>query len=421
MYQCSLERMKDKIETFSKFGDAGNGGITRYSLSDEAIQARNEFVRRMKKIGAIIEVDDVANVYATLPGRNKSAKRIVMGSHVDSVKNGGNYDGVLGVLAAMEVLETVAEQNISHESPLTAMIWTNEEGSLYPPAMMCSGIVCYDYLPEEIRVKFEYDDMMSSKSVLDRISTFGEALKKSTFQGEKINRLSRENAKCMFELHIEQGPILEDAKKDIGIVDCVLGMFNYRVRFYGQTVHAGTFPMPKRKDAFFAASKALCYLHDEIDKLGVSDLVYTTGEVVCHPCIHTCVPDFFDFSIDARHEDPKVLEKVLEIVKSCENKEWAGCQCVVEKAWNRDTVYWNKELVSFVEEAAREVGVSHQFIHSGAGHDAQFVSYMIPTTMIFVQSKDGLSHCEPEYSTPEHATSGATVLLHAVLKADTVL
>lgn len=418
MYTCSMERMTDKINTFSQFGDAGHGGITRYSLSEEAIQARNEFRKRMEAIHAVIEIDDLANMYATLPGTDPEAKRIVMASHCDSVKNGGNYDGILGVMSAMEVLETVAAENIPHRHPLTAMIWTNEEGSLYPPAMMCSGIVCYDYLPEEIRSKFKYEDMMNSRSILDNQSTFGEALEKSGFKGEKKYRLSPEKYLYMFETHIEQGPILEDAGNDIGVVDCVLGMFNYRLKFYGQTTHAGTFPMPKRKDAFLAASQALCYLHEEIDKLGYPELVYTTGEVVCHPCVHTCVPDFFDFSFDARHEKPEVLEKVLKVVKSCADKTWAGCVCEVVKAWNRDTVYWDKELVGYVKEAAEEAGISHQYIHSGAGHDAQFAAYMLPTTMIFVQSKDGLSHCEPEYSSPEHCTEGATVMLHAVLKAD---
>jgi len=418
MFECSLERMKDKINTMSKFGDAGHGGITRYSLSSEAIMARNEFIKRMVAIGAVIEIDDVADIYATLPGSDPTAKRIVMASHIDSVKNGGNYDGILGVMTAMEALETVAEQKIPHKHPLTAMVWTNEEGSLYPPAMMCSGIVCYDYLPEDIRSKFKYEDMMESKSIMDQSKTFGQALEKSGFKGNKEFRLNPEKYLYMFETHIEQGPILEDNGNDIGVVDCVLGMFNYRVRFYGQTTHAGTFPMPKRKDAFFAAASALCYLHEEIDKLGVNELVYTTGEVVCHPCVHTCVPDYFDFSFDSRHEDPAVLERVLNIVKSCADKEWSGCRCEVVKAWNRDTVYWDKKLVSYVKEAAQEAGIKHQYIHSGAGHDAQFASYMIPTTMIFAQSKDGLSHCEPEYSKPEHCTECATVMLNAVLKAD---
>lgn len=418
MFECSKARMEDKIKTFSKFGDAGHGGITRYSLSPEAIMARNEFIKRMSAIGAEIVTDDVANMYATLPGSDPTAKRIVMGSHVDSVKNGGNYDGILGVMSAMEVLETVAENNIPHKHPLTAMIWTNEEGSLYPPAMMCSGIVCYDYLPEDIRAKFKFEDMMNSKSIVDNVSTFGEALEKSGFRGDKANRISPENSMYMFETHIEQGPILEDNGNDIGVVDCVLGMFNYRVRFYGQTVHAGTFPMKKRRDALYAASKALCYIHEEIDKLDIPDLVYTTGEIVCHPCVHTCVPDYVDFSIDARHENAQLLQKVLDVVLSCSDKEWAGCECKVEKAWNRDTVYWDKKLVGYVKESAEECGIKHQYIHSGAGHDAQFAAYMLPTTMIFVQSKDGLSHCEPEFSTVEHCTEGATVMLNAVLKAD---
>ena len=418
MYNCSMDRMKDKIRTMSRYGDAGHGGITRYSLSPEDILARNEFISRMKAIGAVIETDDAANIYATIPGSDPDARRIVMASHSDSVKNGGNYDGILGVMSAMEVLETVADSKIPHRHPLTAMIWTNEEGSLYPPAMMSSGIVCYDYLPEDIRVKFKLENMLQSKSILDSASTFGEALEKSGFKGEKANRLNPEKYLCMFEVHIEQGPILEDNGNQIGVVDCVLGMFNYRIRFYGQTTHAGTFPMPKRKDAFFAASKALCYLHEEIDKLEIPGLVYTTGEVVCHPCVHTCVPDYFDFSFDARHQDPGMLGKVLAVVKSCAETSWAGCTCEVGKAWNRDTVYWDKKLVSYVKAAAEEAGIKHQYVHSGAGHDAQFAAYMLPTTMIFVQSKGGLSHCEPEYSSPEHCTEGATVLLNAVLKAD---
>ena len=200
MYTCSLERMKDKIKTFSQFGDAGHGGITRYSLSPEAILARNEFRKRMEAIGATIEVDDVANMYATIPGSDPDAKRIVMASHCDSVKNGGNYDGILGVMSAMEVLETVVEKKIPHKHPLTAMIWTNEEGSLYPPAMMCSGIVCYDYLPEDIRSGFRYEDMMNSKSILDHKSTFGEALKKSGFKGDKKYRLSPKNTNAILRL-----------------------------------------------------------------------------------------------------------------------------------------------------------------------------------------------------------------------------
>lgn len=418
MYKCDVKRMGEKIHTFSTFGDAGHGGITRYSLSDAAKQARSYFVERMTKIGATITTDDMANMYATLPGTDPNAKRIVMASHCDSVKNGGNYDGILGVMGAMEVLETVAAENIPHKHPLTAMIWTNEEGSLYPPAMMSSGVICYDYLPADIAKGFKHENMLASKSVLDGKSTFGEALEASGYKGDKANRLNPEQYKAMFELHIEQGPILEDAGLNVGVVDCVLGMFNTRVRFYGQAAHAGTFPMNKRQDALFAAAQCLCYLHEEIDKLGRPELVYTTGEIVAHPCVHTVIPDYVDFSIDVRHEDPEVVKKVYDIVHGCADKEWAKCRCEVVDQWNRDTVYWDKELVGYVRESVEELGIPHMDIHSGAGHDAQFASYMLPTTMIFVASEKGLSHCEPEHTSDEVCTDGASVLLNAVLKCD---
>lgn len=409
MFTCDNNRMEDKIKTFSKFGDAGHGGITRYSLSPEAHQARDEFVTRMKEIGAVIETDDIANVYATIPGTEPGLKRIVMASHCDSVKNGGNYDGILGVIGAMEVLETVVDQKIAHRHPLTAMIWTNEEGSLYPPAMMSSGIVCG---------KFDKENMLSSVNILDKTTTFGAALDVSLYRGEEKNRLNSDDYQAMFELHIEQGPILEDAGKEVGVVNCVLGMFNYRIRFFGQADHAGTTPMHKRQDALYAAAQALCYVHEEIDKLGKPELVYTTGEIVCHPCVHTVIPDMVDFSIDVRHEDPKVLEQVLAIVKSLPNREWARCRCEVQLAWTRDTVYFDKRLVGYVKESADELGISNQYINSGAGHDAQYVSYMMPTTMIFVPSKDGHSHCELEYTPTKNCTAGASVMLNAVLKED---
>lgn len=418
MFTCNKDRMNEKITTFSKFGATGNGGITRYSLSPEAHQARDYFKQKMEAIGAVIETDDMANMYATIPGSEPGLPRIVMASHADSVKNGGNYDGILGVIVGMEVLETVVAENIPHRHPLTAMIWTNEEGSLYPPAMMSSGVVCYDYLPADISKKFKKEDMLKSLSVLDKTTTFGEALDKSPYKGEEKNRLNPNDYMAMFELHVEQGPILEDAGERVGAVTGVMGMFNYRIKFYGQADHAGTTPMHKRQDALFAAAQALCYLHEEIDKLGRPELVYTTGEIVCHPCVHTVIPDFIDFSIDVRHEDPEVRAKVLEIVKSLETREWARCKCEVSLAWQRDTVYFNKELVDFVKSSADELEIPNRYILAGAGHDAQFASYMMPTAMIFVQSKDGHSHCEPEFTSVEICTEGASVLLNAVLKTD---
>ncbi len=418
MHKCDLGRMTDKIKTFAQYGATGNGGITRYSLSPEADLARDEFIRRMKAIGAEIEIDDLACVYATIPGSDPNAKRIVIQSHVDSVKNGGNYDGILGVMTGMEVLETVVDQKIPHKHPLTAMITTNEEGSLYPPAMMVSGIICNDVLPPALAKNFKTENMMKSVSMEDGKTTFKDALDSNKYKGDRANRINADKYCAMFETHIEQGPILEAADKAVGAVQCVMGMFNYSLKFRGFSAHAGTFPMDQRHDALYAASQALIYLHDEIDKLGHPELVYTTGEIYCHPCIHTVIPDEVEFSLDVRHEDPELLKKVLEIVKTVPERKWAGCDASIQENWKRDTVYWNETLKTCVEEAAEESGIPWQKINSGAGHDAQFFSYMIPATMVFVRTKDGLSHCEPEYASPQDCTDGATVTLNAVLKAD---
>lgn len=410
MERCDTERMADKIATFARFGNAGHGGVTRYALSEEDHLARDEFTRRMKSIGAVVECDDMANVYATLPGSDPSLPRIAMASHSDSVRNGGNYDGILGVMGAMEVLETVAARKIPHRHPLTAMIWTNEEGSLFPPAMMSSGVVCG---------KFEKERMLESRSVLDKTRTFADALESSACRGDEKNRLSAKRYAAMFELHIEQGPILEADKKDIGVVTCVLGMVNYRIKTTGQSDHAGTTPMGYRKDALFAASRLLVLLHEKLDAID-PELVYTTGEITCHPCVHTVIPDEVEFSLDARHEKPEVIAAVERAIAELP-AEIEKCRVESRKAWSRDTVYFDRTLVSFVKESADDLGISNRYINSGAGHDAQFVSYLMPTTMVFVPSKDGHSHCELEYTSPEQCAAGASVMLNAVLKADAKL
>lgn len=405
MLTCNKDRVQNKIETFSKFGDAGHGGITRFSLSKESLQARAEFVKRMKAVGVETVTDDMANMYATLPGTEAGLPRIVMASHCDSVRNGGNYDGILGVMAAMEVVETIATSKIPHKHPITAMIWTNEEGSLYPPAMMSSGVICG---------KFDKAKMLVSKSVEGK--TFGEALKQSGYVGDEANRLNPKDYMAMLELHIEQGPVLEAEKKQIGVLEGVVGMVNYRIKTYGQSDHAGTTPMPYRRDALLAAASALKYLHAELDKLD-SNLVYTTGEIVCHPCVHTVIPDFVDFSIDARHQNPEVIKQVVEIIKHMP-KEFDKCEVKYQEAWARNTIEFNQELVGFVQKSADANGYTSKRMYSGAGHDAQFVAEMIPTTMIFVPSKDGHSHCEPEFTSVEECWRGINVVLQTVLEID---
>lgn len=404
MLTCDIKRMEDKIVTFSKFGATGNGGITRFSLSKDALQARAEYVRRMEAMGAVVKTDDMANMYATIKG-SEDLPAIVMASHLDSVRNGGNYDGVLGVLTAMEAAETIVTEKIPHRHPITVMVWTNEEGSLYPPAMMSSGVICG---------KFDKAAMLASKNVEGK--TFGEALKESGYEGDAANRLNPKDYMAMLELHIEQGPVLEAENKDIGVVEGVVGMVNYRIRTFGQSDHAGTTPMKFRRDALLAAADAIKYLHNELDKLD-SNLVYTTGEILCHPCVHTVIPDMIDFSLDARHRDPEVIKQVVKIIENIP-KEIDKCRVEYELKWARKTIEFDTEMVGFVEKNAKEYGYPSRRIYSGAGHDAQYVAEMMPTTMIFVPSKDGHSHCEPEFTSVEGCWKGANVLLQTVLDID---
>jgi len=406
MLSCSLERLSEKIKTFSKFGDTGNGGVTRFSLSEAALLARNEFKKKMEAIGAAVVTDDMANMYATIPG-TEDLPAIISGSHLDSVRQGGNYDGVLGVLAAMEAAETIVKEQIPHRHPITVVVWTNEEGARFEPAMMSSGVICG---------KFDKAEMLASEAKDILGYTFGEALEKSGFMGKEENRMTPAKHAALVELHIEQGPVLETEGIDIGVVEGVCGMINYEFTFTGQAGHAGTTPMKYRKDALYAAVKAIQYLHDELDRLD-SKLVYTTGKISAHPNIHTIIPDEVKFTLDARHQDPKVLEQVLEIMKKIPG-EVEKCQVSYEEAWSRNTVSFTSELVDYVEKSAKEYGYFNQRIYSGPGHDAQFVIDIIPTTMIFVPSVGGHSHCELEYTPAENCLKGANVLMQTLLSID---
>lgn len=409
MVSCSYERMEDKIRTFSRYGDTGAGGITRLSLSEEALAARAEFKRRMEAIGATVLSDDMANIYATIPG-SEDLPAILSGSHLDSVRQGGNYDGVLGVMSAMEVAETIVKENIPHRHPFTVVVWTNEEGARFEPAMMSSGVICG---------KFNKEEMLNSEAKDIPGYTFRDALENSGWMGDIANRMNPEKTAAYVELHAEQGPVLDDEDVDIGVVEGVCGMVNYEFTFAGQADHAGTFPMKYRKDALYACAKAIDYLHAELDKLD-EELVYTTGKISAFPNIHTIIPGEVKMTLDSRHKDMGVMKQVVDIIKDIPT-ELAKCQVSYEEAWARNSVAFHKPFVDIVEESAREYGYTSRKMYSGAGHDAQYVCDVVPATMIFVPSIGGHSHCELEFTPVENCLKGANVLLQTILKIDASL
>ncbi len=404
MISCSMKRLEDKIKTFSKFGDTGKGGITRLCFTEPNLEARVEFCRRCEALGMTIKTDDMGNIYATKPGK-ENLPAIAVGSHLDSVVRGGKYDGVLGVLTGLEALETMVAEGIETRHPMTVLVWTNEEGSRFRPAMMSSGVIAG---------KFEQDTMLA---VMDEEGiTFKDALEASGFKGDVANRFSAKDYSYFLELHIEQGPVLEAEGKDIGVVEGVLGMVNYEIKTRGQANHAGTTPMPMRKDALYAMVAVIQYLHDELDKLDPA-LVYTTGEFSGGPNVHTVIPDNVRITLDARHRDPEVIRQVVKVIESLP-LEIHSCSVTYREQWARNTIDFKPDMVGIVEESAKQLGYPYKRMYSGAGHDAQYIADLVPTTMIFVPSDTGFSHCEEEHTSLEQCWKGANVILHSLLALD---
>ncbi|ASN04451.1 Zn-dependent hydrolase [Virgibacillus necropolis] len=399
------ERLKNTMERFADFGRTENNGVTRLALSEEDGLARDFFCSSCEELGLSVKIDDLGNTYATLEGvENKPP--IVIGSHLDSVKKGGRFDGVLGVLAGLEVIRTLVENKIKPQIPITVVNITNEEGARFEPSMMSSGI---------LSGKFEKATMM--EKVDANGITFREALQKIGYAGDYENRL--EDATAFLELHIEQGPILERESISIGVVECVLGMVCYEIEVTGESDHAGTTPMDMRKDALFGTNNLIAEARKKLSALD-NNLVYTMGRMNVYPNVHTVIPNKVVFSLEARHQNSETISQVEDIIQELtqfSSKE--GCDVKVTKLWGRDTVWFNKEVCDLLEQSTKSLGYSYKKMVSGAGHDAQFLASYIPSAMIFVPSINGKSHAEEELTEWEDCEKGVNVLLETALTLST--
>ncbi|WKT78484.1 Zn-dependent hydrolase [Lysinibacillus fusiformis] len=403
MYKCNSRRLQELIEQFSQFGATENGGVTRLSLSDEDVLARNYFCECCEALGMDIHVDDMGNIYATLAGK-KDVPPIVMGSHLDSVEKGGRFDGVLGVLTAIEAIRTIKENEIEVDIPLMIVNFTNEEGARFDPAMMSSGVIASKFAKEKMLQSTDKNGVR-----------FHEALHASGYEGEQANRLKE--ALAYIELHIEQGPVLEAKQREIGVVEGVLGMVCYEITITGQSNHAGTTPMSMRKDPMIVASTIITELHEQLGKID-EQLVFTFGRLNVSPNIHTVIPNKVTFTIDSRHQDPEVMEQVEDILNALPETA-GGCNIHPVKLWGRETVYFDTAICNEVERACQSFGYTAHRMFSGAGHDAQYMAGMVPSAMIFVPSIQGKSHCEEEKTTFEDCAKGADILLETVLTLQT--
>lgn len=400
------ERLWDEIMETAKVGGTVKGGICRLTLTDLDRQVRDWFKARATAFGCKVTVDDMGVMFARRSGQRADIPPIVMGSHLDTQPTGGKFDGVLGVLSALEALRTMHEAGYETFAPVEVVNFTNEEGSRFAPAMIASGVFAG---------VFERDWAAAQK---DRAGvSFGDALEAIGYRGDE--RCGNHPLSAFFELHIEQGPILEEENKEIGIVTDVQGMRWYEATLTGQEAHTGATPMRMRKNALLGAARMVEAI-DAIARRYAPLAVGTVGLIEVKPNSRNVVPGEVFFTVDFRHPSGAVLDAMEKEMN--EDFEVMLSKLPITGAmtriWDQPPVAFDPTCVNSVRQAAALSGLSARDIVSGAGHDAAYVSRVAPSAMIFVPCRDGISHNEVEYSSKEQCANGAQVLLQAVLDYD---
>ena len=404
--RIDAERLWDSIMETAQFGATAKGGVRRLTLSDLDRRVRDWFVDACKKAGCTITIDDMGNIFARRPGRNPALPPIAVGNHLDTQPSGGKFDGIIGVLSGLELLRTLNDAGIETEAPIEVIDWTNEEGSRFAPAMLASGVFAG---------KFSRDYAYAREDREGK--SFGAELERIGYRGDAP--CGAHPLAAFFEIHIEQGPILEAEGKTIGVVTDVQGMRWYEATVEGEDCHAGTTPMPMRKDALLASARMIAAIN-AIGLRHAPHAVATVGLIEALPNSRNVIPGKTFFTIDIRHPEDAVLAAMEAEITAELNAIAAadGITLALERVWNSPPVHFAEECVGAVRDAARDLGYAWREIISGAGHDAAYVAAVAPTAMIFVPCERGISHNELEKAEPEHVAAGANVLLRAVLATD---
>ena len=399
-------RLWNDIVESGKIGATEKGGLCRLALSDEDRQVREWFVEACRTEGCEVRVDELGNLFARRPGRRSDLDPIAIGSHLDSQPTGGRFDGILGVLAGLEVVRTLNEHGIETEHPIEIIDWTNEEGARFAPAMQGSGVFAG---------VLDKETTLSCRDREGRV--FGEELDRIGFRGDDI--CGDHPLDSYFELHIEQGPILEAEKKAIGVVGGAQGMRWYDLTLEGRASHAGTTPMGMRSDASVAAAEIIVAVNRLAGEIGDGALT-TTGVIDAYPNSRNVVPSRVFLTVDLRHTAVSTLDRMEARLKDVVTKICSQHQVseTLDRIWDSPPVKFDVECVGAVRESAKRSGHPLRELTSGAGHDAVYVSRVAPTAMIFIPCKDGISHNEIESATPEHVDAGASVLFEAIRVRD---
>ncbi|MGL1957576.1 MAG: Zn-dependent hydrolase [Colwellia sp.] len=401
----NAERLQARLQHLGTIGALEGGGVSRLALTDEDKKGRDLVISWMKALNLDIEIDAIGNVIATLKGQ-KDLPRIMMGSHIDTVSTGGLFDGNLGVLAGLEVIETLIDANITPLNPVSVGFFTNEEGSRFAPDMMGSAV---------------FTKALNLKTALQTEGidgvTVGHELKRVGYQGTADFPNIKQTVAAFIELHIEQGPVLDEQQIDIGVVEGVQGISWQEYTLTGVSNHAGTTPMEYRQDAGLVAANITTFVNQLALSMAPNQLA-TVGSMEIKPNLINVIPNFARFTVDLRNHSEAALQKAelaLEEYISAQIKEHG--LTVNKKILARfQPVHFNPVLVDSIETCAKTNKLSTKRMFSGAGHDAQMFAPHCPTAMIFVPSHKGISHNINEYTSPEQITKGANVMLQTVME-----
>ena len=398
------QRLWDSLMVMAEIGATERGGCNRQALTDEDKQGRDLFAKWCRDAGCTVSVDEMGNMFARRPGSNTDAPPVITGSHLDTQPTGGKFDGVYGVLAGLEVLRTLEEAGIETDAPLEVVVWTNEEGARFAPAMVGSGVWASEMQRDEV---YAIEDKAGKR--------FGEELERIGYRGDLPAK--PRPIRAAFEAHIEQGPILEAEALQIGILTGVQGARWYDLTIEGQPVHAGPTPMEARRDPFMGVLPILEYCYELAEQYAPWGRA-TFGDIKADPGSRNTVPERLIVNVDLRHPDPAVLDEMDRlfrtfVAQACETKKLQGR---VEELWHMPVTEFDPNCVDAVRRATAELGYSSMEMVSGAGHDALYVAKVAPTSMIFVPCKGGVSHNEAEDAKSEDLEAGCNVLLHAMLR-----
>lgn len=396
-------RLWDSLMEMAKIGATEKGGVCRLALTDLDKQSRDLFVSWCEDAGCTVTVDAMGNIFARRPGANPDLPPVATGSHLDSQPTGGKFDGVYGVLAALEVVRALNDRKIETEAPVEIAVWTNEEGARFAPAMVGSGVFAGEF-------DLDYGHAREDAGG----ATIGAELERIGYKGPETP--GDHPIGAFFEVHIEQGPILEAEEKTIGVVQGVQGMRWYDVTLTGSEAHAGPTPMDQRQDPMAAAGEILPGIYRIALDLAPHGRA-TIGEFHVSPGSRNTIPGSVRFAVDLRHPDPDLLASMDADLKALVARmaEVRGIGWEVADIWKSPPVKFDEDCVAAVAAGAKLLGYDAMDVVSGAGHDAVYISRVAPTGMIFIPCKDGISHNEIEDALPEHIEAGCNVLLHAVL------